>query len=380
MAENLRTSKDSCPLPEGTRAGIPLSPLAPYIIKKEVAIASMLKAFGIGLIATIALLTISPETQWPPTCPPSEVQPLVSLPKDEAPHSSFMEWWYYTGHLKDERNDHFGFELVFFQVRLNDNVYFYLAHFAITDESARRFVFADRQEIRSRQSSDMGFDLRVGEWRMSGMGGRDRLEADMGSYAIQLDLVDMKGPVFHNHTGYIGMTTGAGSYYYSRTRMEARGFLAKNNQKRAVHGIAWMDHQWGDFDPLVVGWDWFSLRLDPDIELMLFDIWDRRSRDKLYAHGSLVDGKGRLCVLHEGDFEIVAKGRWESPHTGAVYPMPWEIRVPSFRLLLDVQPVLQDQEIYGAGPQRYWEGSSRVQGRAGELPVEGRAYVELVGY
>jgi hypothetical protein len=47
-----------------------------------------------------------------------------------------------------------------------------------------------------------------------------------------------------------------------------------------------------------------------------------------------------------------------------------------------VTPVLRDQELDTRGTTMivYWEGACAVEGRRGEIDVEGRAYVELVGY
>ena len=71
------------------------------------------------------------------------------FPKDMGPHPDFQtEWWYYTGNLKAENGQEYGFQLTFFRRALlgsegqsilaqrssawaTDQVY--LAHFALTD-------------------------------------------------------------------------------------------------------------------------------------------------------------------------------------------------------------------------------------------------------
>jgi predicted secreted hydrolase len=41
------------------------------------------------------------------------------------------------------------------------------------------------------------------------------------------------------------------------------------------YGVVWMDHQWGNFLTLGGGgWDWFSIQLDNDTEMMLYLIRD----------------------------------------------------------------------------------------------------------
>src|SRR5207237_9058370 len=50
-----------------------------------------------------------------PAAPPPDaapVQPIV-FPRDAGPHDALTEWWYYTGHLRSERDGRaYGFEFV----------------------------------------------------------------------------------------------------------------------------------------------------------------------------------------------------------------------------------------------------------------------------
>src|SRR5947207_3668385 len=82
-------------------------------------------------------------------------------------------------------------------------------------------------------------------------------------------------PPLHNGHGLLPFSNLGFSYYYSRTRMALSGSLIDHNQPLRVSGEAWMDHQWGNF--LTVGgggWDWFSIQLDNNTEMMLYFIRD----------------------------------------------------------------------------------------------------------
>jgi predicted secreted hydrolase len=42
--------------------------------------------------------------------------------------------------------------------------------------------------------------------------------------------------------------------------MAVAGTILDRGRSRPVGGVAWMDHQWGDFITLLGGgWDWFSV-------------------------------------------------------------------------------------------------------------------------
>src|SRR5262245_7095622 len=68
----------------------------------------------------------------------------LTFPRDHGAHRDFeTEWWYVTGHIKDDENATFGFELVFFRVGMRQDPglksdwkmdSFYFAHFALTDD------------------------------------------------------------------------------------------------------------------------------------------------------------------------------------------------------------------------------------------------------
>ena len=87
-------------------------------------------------------------------------------------------------------------------------------------------------------------------WAMEGREGRDHLSATerRGAFAFDLSLTTDRPPVLHGGVGWIDFGPAGGSYYYSRTRMLIEGSLALDGgDPVAVTGIAWFDHQWGDF-------------------------------------------------------------------------------------------------------------------------------------
>jgi predicted secreted hydrolase len=94
--------------------------------------------------------------------------------------------------------------------------------------------------------------------------------------------------------------------------------------------------------------------------------------------GTLVDAAGGTQRLSEGDVRIEVLERWQSPQTGATYPVKWRLRVPSAGLDLVVDRRLDAQEMRTSFI--YWEGVVGLSGTSRGRPVEGRGYVELTGY
>lgn len=143
-----------------------------------------------------------------------------------------------------------------------------------------------------------------------------------------------------------------------------------------------MDHEFGS-DELQrgqVGWDWFSLQLDDRREIMSYRLRMKDGAAAAESSGSLVDARGGVRYLPRSAVVVDAVGAWTSPHTRAVYPSGWRVRVPSAGLDAMLVPVLLDQELVGtAGGVSYWEGAVDVRDRVSGRRL-GVGYVELTGY
>jgi predicted secreted hydrolase len=305
------------------------------------------------------------------------------------PHDALTEWWYFTGHLSASDGRSFGFEYTVFQVRRQGSPTGYLAHFAVSDIDGQRFSHQSRF-TQAEAFSD--FPLDVQGWRLGTAGISDVIQASMDAgpgadppFAVHLMLNDEKPPALH-HGGYIDEGAAGGSYYYSRTRLTVSGALqVADAAPMPVSGLAWMDHQWGNFVVSAAsGWDWYSLQLDDRTELMLY-VLRGASGDATTVYGTQVLADGSTRDLAPGAVRAEALGNWTSPHTGAVYPSGWRLTL-SDGGTLDVSPVLRDQELYfpgfyqggqgsGVGAMAYWEGAVAITGNR-----SGVGYVELTGY
>jgi predicted secreted hydrolase len=326
----------------------------------------------------------------PPLAPPAPATPTavpaVDYPTDAGAHDVLTEWWYYTGHLRsqDSPTHEYGFEFTIFQIRRAGTPTGYLAHFAVSDIDGQ--VFSHSAQI-ANGAPQSGFDLDVDGWRLTSDGRDDTIRAQMRAgpgvevpYALDLRLHALKPPALHAG-GFIDTGPPGGSYYYSRTRLAVSGELrAGEDAPSTVTGEAWMDHQWGNFVIAGGGWDWYSLQLSDNRELMLYVLRSRTGQTTA-VYGTLVDADGRAQSLPGDAVTAVATGSWTSPHTGTTYPSGWRLTIPDQHLELLVTPRLLDQELYFPGQDGgvvYWEGAVGIADANGRSLGEG--YVELTDY
>ena len=313
------------------------------------------------------------------------------FPRDHFDHPEFQtEWWYYTGNVHSADGHGYGFELVFFREarhrgaadnpsawRVDD---LYLAHAAVTDIGGKRFVY--RRRLNRAGPGVAGVtEGRIwnGNWEVKWDTATDvqTLTAIAEGIRFQLRLTPRKPLVIHGAKGVSQTGDGPGhaSYYYSFPLLEVAGTLNGS----AVTGAAWMDHEWFSnlLDSSQQGWDWFSIQLQNQSELMLFQI--RRTDGGIDPHssGTYIAPDGRAAPLEHGDFQLQPVAYWTSPRSGARYPVKWHITVPSRKIALDCAAAIPDQELAAEdreGPT-YWEGAVRYSGSA-----EGAGYLEMTGY
>jgi len=145
-----------------------------------------------------------------------------------------------------------------------------------------------------------------------------------------------------------------------------------------------MDHQWGNFLSLGGGgWDWFSIQLSNNTEIMLYLIRDARGKT-ISSYAGYVGSRGESLLLPARELKVSVVDHWRSPKTGANYPSGWqlEIRDSQLQAALTLIPELKDQEleVYQSTGNSYWEGAVGIQGQSAGGVVNGEGYVELTGY
>ncbi|HET7703081.1 MAG TPA: MMPL family transporter [Candidatus Limnocylindrales bacterium] len=354
---------------------------------------------GAPILANPAAPHPAPPAATPAPSRAADPRPVV-LPRDDAPHDRLTEWWYYTGHLETADGRRFGFEDVIFRAERGAFPVTWASHVAVTDETRGTFQYAQRTQVGPAvdrtPAGEERFDLVLGAgataWALSGGGGRDELRflatpADgglTGAAALGLDLriVATKPESRHDEDGWIDFGPGGGSYYYSRTLMQAVGRLTIDDEVLDVTGQAWFDHQWGDFITVGGGgWDWFAINLDDGRDLTLSLVRDADGSYPL-VYGTLTPREGLARHLRRESFTVEVTDRWTSPRTGADYPAGWRITIPGEKLEIELRPTVADQELDTRATTGvvYWEGSQVVRATSNGLPLGGEAYVELTGY
>ena len=324
------------------------------------------------------------------------------FPEDFYSHDDFrIEWWYYTGNLEEVGTSRpFGYQLTFFRVALDtmgDNPnpskwkvgHIYFSHMTLTDVEGKKFHYFERinrKGIGIAGANSERLMVWNEDWSLEGTDNEHVLEAVESGVGIKLQLAPEKKLVVHGQDGISkkGSEAGNASHYFSYTRMKTSGTVFVDGKNYKVFGTSWMDHEYSSnqLNNALSGWDWFSLKLDDQTELMLYLLRRKSGGIDSFSSGTFVSSDGISRHIKRDEFTVESSAQWRSKQSGITYPSGWKLSLPSLGIKLSLSPDLNNQELYNLRSisASYWEGSVSVEGTIRGKLIKGKGYVELVGY
>ena len=327
------------------------------------------------------------------------------FPKDHGSHREYgLEWWYWVGHLETEDGEQrYGFQSTVFRVagdpqnlkpdesRAFGNRQLFLSHAALSDLTNMQYLHNERvmREGWQARVSQNTLGIKVGgiEASLQETGQVQQVTTryqDGGR--LELEFTPAKPMVSFGERGLSRKGNGAASvsWYWSYTRLLAKGTLFQNGKKQAVKGVAWMDHEISSsqLGQGLAGWDWTCMQLDDGTEVKAYRLRKDDGSSDRWSAVYWIDEKGGVEQVYADQFSWEEEEEWTSPTTGLSYPTTVQIKakhptqgMQNYRL----RPLLDNQEFTGnRADNAYWEGACEVLGA--EDRVIGKAYLELAGY
>lgn len=156
---------------------------------------------------------------------PPSTGPLVSLPQDEAPHETPVEWWYFNGFLRDEGGNEYSFHYVTFQGLTLPLGTPHLLHATLANHGTLEHWAEERPTLATLDPVAPSVAIDANGWVMRGDGLVYELHFALGGVSVDLNASSTREPVLHDSTGLVHLGEAGDTYYYSRTRMALDGML-----------------------------------------------------------------------------------------------------------------------------------------------------------
>ncbi|MFC1924560.1 lipocalin family protein [Chloroflexota bacterium] len=306
--------------------------------------------------------------------------PQVTFPEDEGSHSeSLVEWWYLNATLHDAQGKEYTAMVAYFTPPMRI--------ISISDLETGTFyhdapLFSEMFSTTS-SYAEGGLDLRWGEtdlwYRTNSDSFSYRLKAEGETIGLDFEIISEKAPLMVGGDGLVEWTEGS-TYYYSLTRLQVEGQIEFAGRTVDVEGTGWMDHQWMGGEALQRGWDWFSIQLDDNTDIIC---WQIISGDGSVQSRDLTMMFSDESIYHTVDLDIEKVSTWTSPETGEIYGTAWRITEAGQGLDLEITTRYNEQEIlmFSDLPEmawQFWEGGLTVSGEMDGSDVSGSGYAELV--
>ena len=348
-------------------------------------------------IVTIILATITCNAQDWKTYPYTPPGSLISFSTDEGRHiGEPVEWWYTSGHFTGETSGKgYSYMLTYFYYPTSVSIFDFEGFriLNITEEATGVFYQETKPITTYSTLSTTDLDIAVNLpngpefWRNKVDGSSNpipfnyELSASSATANINFELDTTKRPLILGGDGYFEQGLSNYTYYYSQTANTLTGSLTLNGFTENVTGTAWIDRQYGNFNPFTgEKYEWFSLQLDNGTDLNLWNVFtsDRTIPEdiKYISLAAYVDESTQYTT---DDFEIERLEYFFTADNQKSYSKKWRLTSVSknIDLIITANHTTSEVDITELS-FRFFEGSVSVEGTIDGVDVLGIGFAELL--
>ncbi|MCF8258797.1 MAG: hypothetical protein K9J06_14670 [Flavobacteriales bacterium] len=312
----------------------------------------------------------------------------LTFPADEGHHPGEpVEWWYTIGHVTgDVTGTEYTYMLTYFYYPTLGLDGFRI--FNLADDDTGEFhaeTKATNYPTLSQDHLEIVASVLLGgteRWVTARDGENElipfnyHIEATQAFGSINMDYVALKRPLILDTTGYFNQGASSYTYYYSQTMLDAQGTITLNGVTETVTGTAWIDRQWGNFNPSTgEQYEWFCVQLDNGMDMNIWNVFDTQNQipdTSTYRLTSIyVDGD---TDINTHDFTFHRTAYAYLPDSSRAYSQQWHFVYDDIDLVITTLHNNSEVQL----PFRFYEGTTTVAGTVGGVPVTGVGFAELL--
>lgn len=322
------------------------------------------------------------------TYPYAQAGSVLNFAADEGWHQPEpVEWWYTTAQVTGSTTGHkYDVMLTYFDYPTFPFDGFRI--FNIADENTGQFykqtspcnypvISSTHQEI---SASPMGGASEEFSTLTDSVGNlipfQYHAKAAAPTYNIDFNYNCLKRPLMVGGTGYLYEGASSYTYYYSLTTLDVTGVITANGITENVTGSAWIDRQWGNFNPLSgEQYEWFSFQLSNGMDMNVWNVFTPQSLiPDLSTYRFCSEYINDSTDLTTSDFQLQRLAYEYTPDLLKCYPKKWKFTQDNIDLT--VSTIVPNCEV--STPFRFYEGATTITGTVNGVPVTGIGYAELL--
>jgi len=314
----------------------------------------------------------------------------ISFPIDEGRHKNEpIEWWYIAGHLNGETTGTpYSFMLTYFYYPVYGYEGFRILNLCNEDTGE---YYSETLPLHYNIMDTLSLDIQailmndsMEFWttRKDSAGGLVPFEYKIlttsGNGSLELGCKSLKPPLILGDSGLFHQGAQSYTYYYSFTENEIEGILNFNGVEEEVNGSAWVDRQYGTFNPVSEEkYEWFYIQLSNGMDLNIWNLFTPENtipEQPEYKFISVYVDSMEQFTTSEFNFERLAYSY--IPDGEVCYAQKWHLTSESNQFDLILTTLHDHTEVQL--PFRFYEGSLSVEGSVNGLPVKGIGFAELL--
>jgi len=193
---------------------------------------------------------------------------------------------------------------------------------------------------------------------------------------IDVNYNALKRPLMMGDSGFFYEGKSGYTYYYAQTMLEVKGTIIFNGIEENIIGTAWIDRQYGQFNPSEgENYEWFCLQLSNGMDMNFWNIFtDKNQIPDTSTY--------RLCSvyvndstdLYTSDFNLEREKYSFTNDKVMCYSQKWNFKYDDIDLTITTEN--SDNEV--PIPFRFYEGSVKVEGTIKGKAVTGVGFAELL--
>lgn len=313
----------------------------------------------------------------------------LTFPADEGYHPGEpVEWWYTIAHVTGQNTGtHYSYMLTYFYYPQLSFDGFRIFNLSNDDEET---FFAEtlpvNYPVMAQDHLEINAEVLLGSGQQESwiteMEGLDlvpftyHINATQANGSIDMHYEAQKRPLILDTTGFFYQGATGYTYYYSQTLLNVSGTMTIDGVTEPVAGTAWIDRQWGQFNPNNgEKYEWFCVQLDNGMDFNIWNIFDSNNQIPdlpTYRLTSIYVDEDTDINTH--DFEFKRQTFVYTPDSAMIYPQQWHFTYDTIDLMITT--LYPNSEV--SLPFRFYEGTTSVTGTVGSTPVTGVGFAELL--